>query len=78
MTEYHRDTGDNQKTPRNGNGDSEGSGTGGALTKGSPTDITKEAVKDMGGTIKIHVRLNLEVDIRVIAKVKGDIAIGLL
>jgi hypothetical protein len=32
----------------------------------------------MGGSLKVHVRLALEVDIRVIAKLKGDICIGIL
>lgn len=43
-----------------------------------PTDITKADVQNMGGSLKVHIRLNLEVDVRVIAKVKGDIAIGIL
>jgi hypothetical protein len=43
-----------------------------------PTKITKDDVKNMGGSLKVHVRLNIEVDVRVIAKIKGDIAIGIL
>jgi hypothetical protein len=42
------------------------------------TKITKEEVDKMGGSLRVHIRLNLEVDVRVIAKVKGDIAIGIL
>ncbi|OCL10624.1 hypothetical protein AOQ84DRAFT_387378 [Glonium stellatum] len=34
--------------------------------------------EDVKGSLKIHIKLDLEADIRVIAKVKGDIAIGLL
>ena len=48
---------------------------GGAL---GTTKITGEEVKAMGGSLKVHIRLNIEVDIRVIAKVKGDIAVGIL
>ncbi|CAO2650171.1 Nn.00g014630.m01.CDS01 [Neocucurbitaria sp. VM-36] len=34
--------------------------------------------KDVKGSLKIHIKLDLEADIRVIARIKGDIAIGLL
>jgi len=43
-----------------------------------PKGFSKEDIKNMGGSLKVHVRLALEVDIRVIAKVKGDICIGIL
>lgn len=43
-----------------------------------PKGFSKEDIKDMGGSLKVHVRLALEVDIRIIAKVKGDICIGIL
>ena len=33
---------------------------------------------DVKGSPKVHIKLNLEVDIRIIAKFKGDIAIGIL
>ncbi|KAJ4384930.1 hypothetical protein N0V86_000534 [Didymella sp. IMI 355093] len=33
---------------------------------------------DVKGSLKVHIKLNLEADIRIIAKIKGDIAIGLL
>ena len=33
---------------------------------------------DVKGSLKVHIKLNLEVDIRIIAKIKGDIAIGIL
>jgi hypothetical protein len=36
------------------------------------------ANKDVKGSLKIHIKLDLEADIRVIARIKGDIAIGLL
>lgn len=32
----------------------------------------------MAGSLKIHVKLNLELDIQVVAKLKGDIVIGIL
>jgi hypothetical protein len=35
-------------------------------------------VEDVKGSLKVHIKLNLEVDIRIIAKLKGDIAIGIL
>lgn len=34
--------------------------------------------KDVKGSLKVHIKLDLEADIRVIARIKGDIAIGLL
>lgn len=34
--------------------------------------------EDVKGSLKIHIKLDLEADVRVIARVKGDIAIGLL
>jgi hypothetical protein len=34
--------------------------------------------KDVKGSLKVHIKLDLEVDIRIIARIKGDIAIGLL
>jgi hypothetical protein len=34
--------------------------------------------KDVKGSLKIHIKLDLEADIRIIARVKGDIAIGIL
>ncbi|KAF7504885.1 hypothetical protein GJ744_001606 [Endocarpon pusillum] len=33
---------------------------------------------DVQGNLKIHIKLDLDVDIRIIAKIKGDIAIGIL
>ena len=39
--------------------------------------VTKD-VADVQGSLKIHIKLNLDVDIRIIAKIKGDIAIGIL
>jgi len=40
--------------------------------------LTKADTDDVTGSLKIHIKLNLEVDIRIIAKLKGDIAIGLM
>jgi hypothetical protein len=34
--------------------------------------------KDVKGSLKVHIKLDLEADIRITAKIKGDIAIGLL
>ena len=34
--------------------------------------------KDVKGSLKVHIKLDLEADIRIIARVKGDIAIGIL
>ena len=36
------------------------------------------ANKDVKGSLKVHIKLDLEADIRIIARIKGDIAIGLL
>ncbi|CAA9962640.1 hypothetical protein PTMSG1_06014 [Pyrenophora teres f. maculata] len=33
--------------------------------------------KDVKGSLKVHIKLDLEADIRIIARVKGDIAIGI-
>ncbi|KAJ9629257.1 hypothetical protein H2204_008897 [Knufia peltigerae] len=40
--------------------------------------LTKEEVKNVSGSLKIHVKLNLEVDLRVQASLNGDIVIGIL
>lgn len=42
------------------------------------TGLTKADTDAMAGSLKIHVKLALEVDIRIIARLKGDIAIGIL
>lgn len=34
--------------------------------------------EEMKGSLKVYIKIDLEADIRLIAKVKGDIAIGLL
>lgn len=34
--------------------------------------------EDVKGSLKIHLKLDLEADIRILARVRGDIAIGLL
>lgn len=33
---------------------------------------------DVKGSLKIHIKLDLDVDIHITARIKGDIAIGLL
>jgi len=67
---------ENQSTPRVGG--AAGNAANQAVAPLGGTEITKDAIEQMGGSLKVHIRLNLEVDIRVIAKVKGDIAIGIL
>jgi len=69
------DENENQTTPRTGNAEDAADQAVSAL---GGTKISKKEVQDMGGSLKVHIRLNLEVDIRIIAKVKGDIAIGIL
>ena len=61
------------------------SNNAGPLSKGTDGDANipaKSFIMDdkgeMRGSLKIYIKLDLEADIRVIAKVKGDIAIGLL
>ena len=34
--------------------------------------------KDVKGSLKVHIKLDLDVDIHITARIKGDIAIGLL
>jgi hypothetical protein len=43
-----------------------------------PEGFSKRDVENMGGSLKVHVRLALKADIRVIAEIKGDICIGIL
>lgn len=43
-----------------------------------PPKLDPKDVEDVKGSLKVHIKLNLEVDIRIIAKLKGDIAIGIL
>jgi len=40
--------------------------------------LTKDDAENMAGSLKIHVKIALEVDIRIIAKIKGDVIIGIL
>ncbi|KAK5956822.1 hypothetical protein OHC33_002310 [Knufia fluminis] len=40
--------------------------------------ISKEAAEATAGSLKVHVKIALEIDIRVTARIKGDIAIGIL
>jgi hypothetical protein len=44
-------------------------------TPGKSFVMNGEEVK---GSLKVYIKIDLEADIRLIAKVKGDIAIGLL
>ncbi|KAF2133744.1 hypothetical protein P153DRAFT_392402 [Dothidotthia symphoricarpi CBS 119687] len=61
----------------------------GGLTKGVPVGKDGNKLKDVDegfgldnkdvkGSLKVHIKLDLEADIRIIARIKGDIAIGLL
>jgi len=43
---------------------------------GKSTSLSND--DDVKGNLKIHIKLNLQVDIRIIAQIKGDIAIGIL
>ena len=38
-----------------------------------PEGFSKRDVENMGGSLKVHVRLALKADIRIIAEIKGDI-----
>jgi len=40
--------------------------------------LTKREVEEVSGSLKVHVKLNLEVDVRVTASLNGDIVIGIL
>jgi hypothetical protein len=44
----------------------------------SATKISKAKVNGLGGSWNVHIRLNLQVDVHIIAKVKGDIVIVIL
>lgn len=48
--------------------------SGSKLTGG----LSKEEVETMAGSLKVHVKLNIELDIQVTARLKGDIVIGIL
>jgi hypothetical protein len=39
--------------------------------------VTHEAA-DVQGDLKIHIKLDLDLDVRIFGKIKGDIAIGIL
>ncbi|KAF1937694.1 hypothetical protein EJ02DRAFT_458535 [Clathrospora elynae] len=51
-------------------------------TEGNSTAKTDEGFglngEDVKGSLKVHIKLDLEADIRIIARIKGDIAIGML
>lgn len=47
-------------------------------SEGNRKDVAKKDDNDVKGNLKVHIKLDLEVDIRIIAKIKGDIAIGIL
>ncbi|KIX07811.1 uncharacterized protein Z518_02465 [Rhinocladiella mackenziei CBS 650.93] len=40
--------------------------------------LTKQEVEEVSGSLKIHVKLNLEVDLRVQASLNGDLVVGIL
>jgi len=40
--------------------------------------LDKKAAEDVAGSLKIHIKLALEIDIQITARIKGDIAIGIL
>jgi hypothetical protein len=54
-----------------------GSGSGSGDNKDANAGFGMDN-KDVKGSLKVHIKLDLEADIRIIAKIKGDIAIGLL
>ncbi|ETI23864.1 hypothetical protein G647_05671 [Cladophialophora carrionii CBS 160.54] len=43
-----------------------------------PEGFSKKDIENMGGSLKVHVRLALKADIRITAEIKGDICIGIL
>ena len=57
--------------------------SGGSLLKDvglgdkGPLALDKKAAEDVAGSLKIHVKLALEIDIQITARIKGDIAIGI-
>lgn len=46
-------------------------------TEGAPAGFGFDN-KDVKGSLKVHIKLDLEANIQIIARIKGDIAIGLL
>jgi hypothetical protein len=40
--------------------------------------LTKREVEEVSGSLKVHIKLNLEVDVRVTASLNGDLVIGIL
>jgi len=40
--------------------------------------LTKREVDEVSGSLKVHVKLNLEVDLRVTAALNGDLVVGIL
>ncbi|KAJ9653166.1 hypothetical protein H2198_007628 [Neophaeococcomyces mojaviensis] len=55
----------------------------GSLTKGLLGDkpaleLDKKAAEDVAGSLKVHIKIALEIDIQITARIKGDIAIGIL
>jgi len=47
------------------------------LDPSSQPQISKDDAENVGGKIKIHVKLDLDVDIRLLGTLKGDIVIGI-
>lgn len=50
----------------------------GLLGDKPPLELDKKAAEDVAGSLKIHIKLALEIDIEIRARIKGDIAIGIL
>ena len=47
-------------------------------TRGNPGVSTKDSDDDVAGNLKVHLKLDVDADIRVIAALRGDVAIGIL
>lgn len=47
-------------------------------TRGNPSVSTKGSDDDVAGNLKVHLKLDVDADIRVIAALRGDVAIGIL
>ena len=58
--------------------DAKGDVQKGDTKKGEAKKGEIKDVADVQGSLKIHIKLDLEVDIHIVAKLKGDIAIGIL
>ncbi|KAK5166130.1 uncharacterized protein LTR77_008391 [Saxophila tyrrhenica] len=64
-------------------GDSARGGLGGrsgtqTTSTGAPAGVTESGNGDKPSSLKIHIQLDLDVEIHLEARIKGDITIGLL